>query len=217
MMGERLSQLVSFEAYKLASSVVLLSPFVPLLFMGDEYGETAPFQYFVSHSDPDLVEAVRRGRQEEFAAFKWKDEAPDPQDERTFRKSKLNHSLKNAPLHRTLLAYHKELLRLRRSLSALRCLSKDKMDTESFDEDRVLAVRRWNGTSEVLSIFNFNDVSVHPIQTIPDGVWRKRLDSADPRWMEKGATAPEVIDAKTGGRLMLQPHGVLLYEKEMGD
>ena len=217
MMGERLSQLVSFEAYKLASSVVLLSPFVPLLFMGDEYGETAPFQYFVSHSDPDLVEAVRRGRQEEFAAFKWKDEAPDPQDERTFRKSKLNHSLKTAPLHRTLLAYHKELLRLRRSLSALRCLSKDKMDTESFDEDRVLAVRRWNGTSEALSIFNFNDRPVHPIQTIPDGVWRKRLDSAEPRWMGKGATAPEVMDSKTGCSLILQPHGVLLYEKEIGN
>src|SRR5438045_3220673 len=108
MLGERLSHLVSFEASKLASGLVLLSPFVPLLFMGDEYGETAPFQYFVSHSDTDLVEAVRRGRQDEFAAFKWKGEAPDPQDERTFKRSKLNHSLKTSPPHRTLLAYHKE-------------------------------------------------------------------------------------------------------------
>ena len=63
---------------------MLLSPFVPLLFMGDEYGETAPFQYFVSHSDPSLIEAVRKGRREEFAAFKWKGEPPDPQDEGTF-------------------------------------------------------------------------------------------------------------------------------------
>src|SRR5205823_2004810 len=91
MMGERLGQLVSLEAYKLASSVTLLSPFVPLLFMGDEYGETAPFQYFVSHTDPRLIEAVRHGRKAEFSSFKWTGEPPDPQDEQTFERSKLNH------------------------------------------------------------------------------------------------------------------------------
>ena len=64
---DRLSALVSFEGLKLAAAVVLLSPFIPLLFMGEEYGETAPFPYFVSHSDPDLIEAIRRGRREEFA------------------------------------------------------------------------------------------------------------------------------------------------------
>jgi maltooligosyltrehalose trehalohydrolase len=65
--GDRLSALVSFEGLKLAAAVVLLSPFIPLLFMGEEYGETAPFPYFVSHSDPDLIEVVRRGRRAEFA------------------------------------------------------------------------------------------------------------------------------------------------------
>ena len=60
--GERLSSLVNFEALKLAAGINLLSPFVPMLFMGEEYGENAPFQYFTSHGDPDLVEAVRRGR-----------------------------------------------------------------------------------------------------------------------------------------------------------
>src|SRR5437660_9762298 len=89
-LGERLGQLVPLEAYKLASSVVLLSPFVPLLFMGDEYGETAPFQYFVSHSDPQIIEAVRHGRMEEFSAFKWKGEPPDPQGEQTFKRSQLD-------------------------------------------------------------------------------------------------------------------------------
>ena len=61
----------NFEALKLAAGITLLSPFVPMLFMGEEYGETAPFQYFTSHGDPELVEAVRRGRREEFAAFGW--------------------------------------------------------------------------------------------------------------------------------------------------
>jgi len=79
--GERLTALVGTEALKLAAGITLLSPFVPLLFMGEEYGESAPFQYFVSHGDPVLVDAVRRGRREEFAAFGWQDSVPDPQDE----------------------------------------------------------------------------------------------------------------------------------------
>ncbi len=70
MLGERLSQLVSLEALKLAASAVLLSPFIPLLFMGEEYGEVAPFQYFISHLDAQLVDAVRRGRREEFASLR---------------------------------------------------------------------------------------------------------------------------------------------------
>ena len=174
MMGERLGHLVSFEAVKLASAVVLLSPFVPLLFMGDEYGETAPFQYFVSHSDPSLIEAVRKGRRDEFAAFKWKGEPPDPQNEATFSSSKLNHRLKKDPLHKALLEFHKELLALRRSVPALYSLSKDQMDVVSLEEERILAVRRWNGDSEVLAVFNFNERGPQSLQNIPCGGWRKR-------------------------------------------
>jgi len=216
MKGERLGNLVTAGAYKLASSVVLLSPFVPMLFMGDEYGETAPFQYFISHSNPDLIEAVRRGRQEEFAAFRWQGEPPDPQDEKTFECSKLNHCLKAQPLHRALLALHKELIRLRRSVPALRCLSKDKMDVVSLEEDRVLAVRRWNGASEVLVIFNFSDRQISHFHSIPYGVWRKRFDSADRCWMGEGTAAPDVIETPHDG-ITLQRHGVLLYEKEIED
>jgi len=71
LLGERLSTLVSFEALKLVAGMVILSPYIPLLFMGEEWGERAPFQYFTSHSDAALVHAVRRGRQAEFASFRW--------------------------------------------------------------------------------------------------------------------------------------------------
>ena len=84
LLGDRLSQAVSFEALKLAAGLVILSPFIPLLFMGEEYAETAPFPYFISHSDPELIEAVRRGRRAEFAAFGWQGETPDPQDAKDF-------------------------------------------------------------------------------------------------------------------------------------
>lgn len=82
--GDRLTSRQSLEKLKLAAGVVILSPFIPLLFMGEEYGEKSPFQYFVSHSDEDLIEAVRNGRREEFASFQWEGEIPDPQAESTF-------------------------------------------------------------------------------------------------------------------------------------
>ena len=217
MLGERLAQLVSFDAFKLATGIVLLSPFIPLLFMGDEYGEKAPFQYFVSHSDETLIAAVRRGRKEEFASFKWRGEPPDPQDEKTFIRSRLNHNLKNEPRHRTLLQYNKELIQLRKTLPALRCLSKEKMDVVSFEQDCVLAVRRWSGDNEILSIFNFRDCEVHLIQSIPYGVWRKRLDSHDHRWMGSGSRNPDIMESLPNNSLTLQPYGVLLFEKEIRD
>jgi maltooligosyltrehalose trehalohydrolase len=217
MMGERLSELVSIDQYKLAASAVLLSPFVPLLFMGDEYGETAPFQYFVSHSDPRLVEAVRRGRREEFTAFNWQGEPPDPQDEKTFERSKLNHSLKSKPRHQMLLAFHTELIRLRKSLPGLSSLSKDRMDVVSFEDDCVLVVRRWNENNEVIVIFNFSGSPVQEFQNVPRGVWRKRLDSSDTRWMGTGTIAPDSVESPTQSGLTLQPQSVLLYEKEIED
>src|SRR5262249_4226865 len=107
-LGDRLSTLVDFNSLKLAAGLLLLSPYVPLLFMGEEYGETAPFLYFTSHEDPALAEAVRRGRREEFS---WQGEAPDPQDEATFVRSRIDPSRGNP----VLLALYQELIRLRRS------------------------------------------------------------------------------------------------------
>jgi maltooligosyltrehalose trehalohydrolase len=214
MMGDRLNALTSFDGCKLAASIVLLSPFLPLLFMGDEYGEKAPFQYFVSHSDPQLIEGVRRGRREEFSSFQWKGEPPDPQDVSTFQRSMLNHSLKERGRHRVLLEFHKELLALRKSVPALYSLNKDKMEVIGLDADRILAVRRWNGTSEVLTIFNFNPQEARLFQKVPDGVWRKRFDSSDLRWMGTGTTAPESLDEPQTRSVTLQPCAVLVFEKD---
>jgi maltooligosyltrehalose trehalohydrolase len=72
VMGERLSVLVDLEQQKIASAALFLSPYIPLLFMGEEYGEDNPFYYFVSHSDKLLIEQVREGRKDEFKAFMWK-------------------------------------------------------------------------------------------------------------------------------------------------
>jgi len=119
--GERLSTLLPLEKLELAAALLLLSPYVPLLFMGEEYGETNPFQYFVSHTDPELVEAVRTGRRKEFESFGWADRVPDPSAEETFAHSRLDRTaLDREPWHRELLAMYRDLLRLRRTEPALR-------------------------------------------------------------------------------------------------
>jgi maltooligosyltrehalose trehalohydrolase len=91
-----------------------------MLFMGEEYGETAPFQYFVSHSDRDLVEAVRKGRHEEFESFGWAGEVPDPQSAETFARSRIHFELGNDGEHARMRAMYRELLAIRRDEPALR-------------------------------------------------------------------------------------------------
>jgi maltooligosyltrehalose trehalohydrolase len=112
--------LVSPNALRLAAATLLLSPYVPLLFMGEEYGELNPFLYFVSHGDSELVEAVRQGRRRELGAFGGTWDAPDPQSKDTFVRSTLDWSRLAAPAHRQLRNLHADLIRLRRTDPALR-------------------------------------------------------------------------------------------------
>jgi maltooligosyltrehalose trehalohydrolase len=157
MMGERLTELIGFEGLKLAAGAVILSPFIPLLFMGEEYGETAPFRYFVSHSDKDLIEAVRRGRRKEFEAFAWRGEPLDPQDENTYLGCKLNRDLCRQGRHRVLFDFYKELLRLRRTHPALALLSKDHMEAHSCEQERIIYLRRWCAGRQTFILLHFND------------------------------------------------------------
>jgi maltooligosyltrehalose trehalohydrolase len=182
--GDRLAQIVSFDQLKIAAGAVLLSPNTPLLFMGEEYGEPAPFQYFVSHGDADLIEAVRRGRSEEFAQFSWLGEIPDPQSEDTFLRSKLNWDLQSGGKHKVLRDFYQELLRLRREVPALAHLDKSTMRVTSCDEQKLLLVERWHGFSRVVIPFHFGNDSAKLTLPIPAGRWQKILDSSD--WLPEG-------------------------------
>jgi maltooligosyltrehalose trehalohydrolase len=211
MLGERLSQLVSFEGLKLAAGIVLLSPFVPLLFMGEEYGETAPFQYFTSHSDPVLVEAVQRGRREEFAAFQWQGEPPDPQDKATFLRAKLNHHLRREGHHRVLLEFYRELIRLRKAVPSLAYLSKDALDVVGYEKAKVLFLRRWSDGDEAVAVFHFGKSPTSLILPLPAGRWHKRLDSAEERWNGPGSQAPAVLASEGEVDLSLYPQSFVLF------
>jgi len=113
--GERLSMLVSPLQLKAIAALTLLSPFVPLLFQGEEWGAKTPFLYFTDHQNPELGKAVSEGRRREFASFAWEGDIPDPQDPDTFERSKLDWSELAQPEHAELLQWYTELIRIRRN------------------------------------------------------------------------------------------------------
>jgi maltooligosyltrehalose trehalohydrolase len=213
--GDRLAQLVSFEQLKLAAAAVLFSPYVPLLFMGEEYGEPAPFLYFVSHGDPRLVESVRTGRRTYLAKFQWGDEMADPQDERTFLRSILNWQLRAESHHRLLWNFYQELLRLRRDFPALSRLDKDALEVVGFEDAKAIFVRRWNASSHILAVLHFDDKPSQLRLPVPAGCWKKKVDSAEPRWAGEGSQASDVLLSYGEVQMSLSPCAVVLYAETL--
>ena len=213
MLGDRLSHKMVFERLKVAAGAVLLSPYVPLLFMGEEYGETAPFQYFVSHGDPDLVEAVRNGRQSEFASFAWHAEPPDPQSEETFRRSKLNHQLRSQTPHSALLAFYTELIRLRKRLPSLSHLNKANLKVDCIAASNVIRVHRWSGNDESLVFLNFGNEDQTVNQLVPEGLWLQVFDSSDARWKGRGSTLPLTFEGGKIVFLISSANSVAVFQK----
>ncbi|TEB12882.1 Malto-oligosyltrehalose trehalohydrolase [Pelotomaculum sp. FP] len=211
--GERLSQLVSFNGLKLAAGVLILSPFTPLLFMGEEYGETAPFQYFTSHSDPDLVEAARKGRREEFASFGWENGVPDSQDKETFLRSRLDHSLCRQGRHHALRRFYRELLRLRRELPVLSGLNGNDMEADAVGYASVLLLRRWSSDDEICAVFSFHNKETAVSLPLPAGNWRKLLDSAEEQWLGEGSKVPAALTSPEEMWITLSPMACLLFER----
>jgi maltooligosyltrehalose trehalohydrolase len=121
--GDRLSALLSPPAQRLAASLMLLAPYLPLLFMGEEYGEERPFQYFCSFTDEQLVDNVRQGRRREFADFAWSGEVPDPQSEATFSHCRLTWSWPAGSRQAGLRNLYADLLAGRRHWPPLRDLT----------------------------------------------------------------------------------------------
>ena len=161
MQGERLAALLPPEALPAVAALVLLSPGLPLLFMGEEYGETRPFLYFTDHGDPDLIEAVRKGRQDEFAAFSWAGEVPDPQDPETFERSRLlltDPETSLSDFQERLLAFTSRLAEIRKTVSALSPPEAiGGLQNRVFSpSDSVLAIERRDFTCGVLLLANLS-------------------------------------------------------------
>jgi maltooligosyltrehalose trehalohydrolase len=212
--GERLGHRITFPRQKLAAATVLLSPFVPLIFMGEEYGEPNPFFYFTHHEDPALMEAVRAGRQEAFSLQEADDVEPDPQDVATFERSRLQPELHRQGEHQALHAFYRELLTLRRSIPALTDPQAPREVMER-EEERVfiLQVHARDEAAETITILGFADTETRVPLPIPPGTWVKRLDAGDPRFLGNGAVVPDRLHSDGAIELTLPPHAVLLFER----
>lgn len=212
VLGERLSQIVSFEALKLAAGAYLLSPNIPMLFMGEEYGEDAPFMYFVSHSDPDLIKAVREGRKREFEAFHCKGEAPDPEASETFLKCKLNWEKRQQGHHQVLWSLYQHLIQLRTTMPALMTRDRACMEAGSSEADKLVWWRRWSENQQIFCVMNFNQSDVTFTPSLPDRRWQKILDSAEPKWQGPGSQLPETLT--TGEEIVLRSQSFAVYEHQ---
>ncbi|WP_017305063.1 malto-oligosyltrehalose trehalohydrolase [Spirulina subsalsa] len=210
LLGDRLSTLVDFERLKLAAATVLLSPFVPMLFMGEEYGEKAPFQYFVSHSDPGLIEGVRQGRAEEFKSFGWENEVPDPQGEAVFEESKLNWGQGFTGEGQVLRSLYKTLIALRKQKPALSSLDLSPVQVLTVSPKNVLSVQRQSDQGCILVIFNYEESNLDFNPKCSHLAWHKILESTAIQWQGSGYSYPETLPET----LSLAPLSFVVYEQQ---
>jgi maltooligosyltrehalose trehalohydrolase len=173
--GERLSQLVTVGRLKIAAALELTAPFVPMLFQGEEFGASTPFQYFTHHNDKELAKAVSEGRRGEFADFGWSpEEVPDPQDFETLDRSKLKWDEIDCPPHRDIIKWYKRLIALRHSVSELTTGRLDQVQVEYDEQASWLVLKR--GGSETICNFARN------AQAIPFSGAKTELICSEEGW-----------------------------------
>ena len=186
--GDRLAALVDEGRLKVAATLLLLAPFTPMLFQGEEWASSSPFLYFTDHADPGLGAAVREGRRREFAAFGWDPDAiPDPQEASAFERSRLNWNELDEPLHRRMLEWHRGMIGLRRRLS-----TGEGVHVEVDDDLRRI-------------IFERDGISVRV--NLGSSGWEIPLPQGGQVLM---ASDPGII--ASGGRLCLPPSSVTIFE-----
>jgi maltooligosyltrehalose trehalohydrolase len=174
--GDRIGHVAGPALQKVAAALVLTAPFVPLLFQGEEWAASSPFQYFTDHADPELGGAVRDGRRAEFAAFGWDpDEVPDPQAAATYLRSRLRWDERPEPPHRDMETWYRRLIAFRRSHPSLPGGPLEAVRVSADEAARTLAVRR----GEVVVACNLGD---EPVDVTVPGGWhepREVLASVD--------------------------------------
>jgi maltooligosyltrehalose trehalohydrolase len=139
--GDRISASLSPGMVRIGATLLMTSPFTPMLFMGEEWASNAPWQYFTSHPEPELAEAVANGRRREFASHGWAEaDVPDPQDPATFERSKLDWAERDKPGHAEILDLYRRLIALRKAHADL---SDPRLDqVQVWHGDRYLVIRR---------------------------------------------------------------------------
>jgi len=159
--GDRLEQTVGMQRAKVAAALVFTAPFVPMIFQGEEFAASTPFQYFANHDDPKMAKSVSEGRRREFAAFGWEPAMiPDPENPETFRRSRLKWDEISEGRHAEMLDWYRKLIRLRRNSSVLQD-GDLRNTTVSYDEEkRWLTMERKGKHGVVKVLCNLGDQAV---------------------------------------------------------
>lgn len=197
VLGERLSALVGKDQLMVSAAAIILSPYIPMLFMGEEYADDAPFMYFVDHSDPELIKAVREGRKKEFADLGDGTEPKDAEAEQTFVECKLRWDLKKKGLHEEIYRWYKALIDLRKSNPVFQHFSKVELEA-SVIAPKCLAVYRYlpDYSERVYMFFNFSELAVS--YTFDEGGWVEILNSKSP-------------NKRTGQKTDIEPVSISVY------
>jgi len=207
MLGDRLPKIVSIDKLKLAAGIMLISPFIPMLFMGEEYGEDQPFQYFVHHGDPDLVKAVQEGRKREFDSFKWQGEVPDPQSEKTFQDSTLNWDFHENNEKLVLLEYYQHLLKLRKE-GAFDMFKSGKVKTEIIKDQNLLKIMGSGSGEKIVALMNFSSQNETISFSDQDPTWSKLIASSDMEWLGS-EDLPKTLESDM--EFSLPAHSISIY------
>ncbi|MBJ6798565.1 malto-oligosyltrehalose trehalohydrolase [Geomonas propionica] len=218
--GDRLSATLPLNQLLLAAATVILSPYLPLLFMGEEYGERAPFHYFIDHTDAELVDMVRKGKHEEHASGICEGDIPDPAAEATFEESIIDVATPKEGEQAVILAFYKQLFALRKSLPALQVFQRDAMAVSGLPEQKILFLRRWSGDNSVLCLLSFSNIQQEVPLALPPGNWQRVLDSSAQQWRGPGEEAPELVevggtDGNQRSMIRINPFSVVVYSTNL--
>jgi maltooligosyltrehalose trehalohydrolase len=201
-LGERLHHQVDLAAYRAASALLLLTPYTPLLWMGQEWAASAPFLYFTDHP-AELGRLVTKGRREEFGRFPafsdpaLRERIPDPQAQATFERSRLDWSERARQPHGGVLALYREMLRLRRDHPAMQHRAREAWAVKAVS-DGAIALRRKGPDGELLLVANLagslatdlggldTDLGGHPGTAPGHGAWNIMLHTEQPRFGGSG-------------------------------
>jgi maltooligosyltrehalose trehalohydrolase len=168
----------------------------------------------VSHSDPDLIEAVRRGRRAEFASFGWDGDPPDPQAEETFHSARLNPGLRLSPgPHRHLWEFHRRLIALRRGSPVFASSDASHLEVSRVGSRRIGCIRRWCDREEAVIVFHIGEEPVQAPVSLAEGHWEKMLDSAEAQWGGPGSAVPGTLVSESEVLMELSPYAFLVLFK----
>lgn len=176
VLGERLPSLIDKRGLMITAAATILSPYIPMLFMGEEYAEDAPFTYFVDHSDKELIEAVREGRKKEFSGFADEGEPRDAEDEETFLECKLKWLTRTEGDHREMLHWYKALIDIRKTCPVFRDFEKKCLHV-SVIAPKCMSVY-WHLPDFSECIYMFFNFSENDVEYLLEGAgWKEVLSS----------------------------------------